>query len=333
MTLPSLVCAMNGFMNRSALSMFSDDVKDRVGNMEEMYMVDATVRSNFTESRPLWSSPFIFFHQRKAGGSSIRDTLKRAADTNQYDPFVPCYGHSCDIYQLPTHKPYGLYAGHFPWGSQYVFDRLGGTHNRDKFSCLTNFREPVSRLISCVEFRFPAHVKKHGCMSNLPKDRLIEILSTKTDEYGSSCLSEPFRIMSGFADEDVLNGLGIEVNAKNMSDNFSSAGTHYEIYPKFTDVEALVLKLTLNNVAKCGVVILEEPRKETNLLLSRRFPDLYSAGAFRPVNLNKEHAFEKCPALKPEQIEILEKFGAFERLLYDIVVKQQRNMVARLLEI
>ena len=50
--------------------------------------------------------PFLFFHQRKAGGSSIRETLFDSAKKSQINAFVPCFSAACDTYTLPNNPRY-----------------------------------------------------------------------------------------------------------------------------------------------------------------------------------------------------------------------------------
>ena len=62
--------------------------------------------------------PFIFYHQRKAGGTSIRGTLAETAHKENFTTYIPCYPPvACDTFSFPYNKKYALYACHFQWGS------------------------------------------------------------------------------------------------------------------------------------------------------------------------------------------------------------------------
>ncbi len=107
-------------------------------------------------------APLFFFHQRKTAGSSMRKAIVEAAKAANLSYFVSCHdGVPCDLYHVGTNFS-AIYAGHFVWGEQRelsrrsVFDPATGTwHNpRHNASCLTMFRDPVSRLESCYYFRF-----------------------------------------------------------------------------------------------------------------------------------------------------------------------------------
>lgn len=84
--------------------------------------------ANVTTTRP-----FIFFHQRKAGGSSIRATLHAGAKKNNLKSYIPCLSSEkklrCDTYTLPeklTAKNAAvIYGGHIPWGEpQNKYERF-----------------------------------------------------------------------------------------------------------------------------------------------------------------------------------------------------------------
>ena len=107
-------------------------------------------------------APLFFFHQRKTAGSSMRKAIVEAAKAANMSYFVSCHdGVPCDLYHVGTNFS-AIYAGHFVWGEQRelsrrsVFDPATGTwHNpRHNASCLTMFRDPVSRLESCYYYRF-----------------------------------------------------------------------------------------------------------------------------------------------------------------------------------
>ena len=72
------------------------------------------------------ATPMVFFHQRKAGGSSIRAVLHRLCTDANLHCFIICYdGVACDTYSLPASgSRSAVYAGHIPWGEpQNKFER------------------------------------------------------------------------------------------------------------------------------------------------------------------------------------------------------------------
>ena len=71
--------------------------------------------------------PLIFFHQRKAGGTSIRDSLYKVSKRNKLSNYIVCFSkhaHDCDMYELPVTQLYSIYGGHFHWNSLRYFNRF-----------------------------------------------------------------------------------------------------------------------------------------------------------------------------------------------------------------
>lgn len=181
------------------------------------------------------NEPFIFIHQRKTGGMDIRDELANAATKMGLSQNIACYTIDCDTYHIVRHdneirynisraswdKPpsptYAINAGHFSWSETNNFRRHTDfdIYGDTKFSCATVFRHPVNRIVSCVMFRFGPYLKQRGikAFKNIPLDMLNSILARATDAFGTSCLNEPFRMLSGFADESIINGLSITHNS------------------------------------------------------------------------------------------------------------------------
>ena len=115
--------------------------------------------------RPTVDEPFIFFHQRKAGGSTMREQLFEAA--NKTEVFIPCYKRntdgiideniqiSCETYHTPTNmnpKPPTIYGGHLYYTSFIKTIQLSHlpleefakpkfTLPQPNFTCFTVFRE------------------------------------------------------------------------------------------------------------------------------------------------------------------------------------------------
>ena len=279
-----------GFANTTALSLFDDNAQRIYTKEESYYKSAADIVFNITEPKPDIYTPFIFFHQRKTGGSSLRLTMWSASKKMKITTSIICFDLDCDAYHIPQDIPFSLYAGHYQWGNQYVFNRFGPGHHRDKFSCLTSFREPVSRLISCLEYRFINLLKSNyrGCLSYVPPYELLSLIRNKTDHFGNSCLNEPFRILSGIEDEDIIDDLGVDWIASAITDSTNAV----HVQPKFTMEESFVFHATLANVAKCGVMILEETQQSNNYLMKQKFPDLYAAGAFQPAGENMQDKYD-----------------------------------------
>jgi hypothetical protein len=197
------------------------------------FPLSRTSRGEANTSNSLWSdiitdisaqNPFIFFHQRKAGGSSLRTTLQDAGLELKIPYFIPCADDvSCDTYTFPFNRigSTALFAGHFRWGVQSDLARGGIEHkySRTHFSCVTNYRHPIDRIESCIYYRF----QPDKCLMNMSPERLKKILGF-VDPFGTTCLNEPFRSMSGFQEDAVIDHL--------MDGDFD--GTESDFLPKST---------------------------------------------------------------------------------------------------
>jgi hypothetical protein len=148
-------------------------------------------------------SPLIMFHQRKAGGSSIRITLHFASLLLGLPTYISCYTKPCDAYHVDYDEPYAIYAGHYAWGLQNRLAKFSTSMRSSQFSCITNFRHPVDRINSCLYFRFPDMLSGR-CLDELTLEEFKSLLYTMGD-YGNSCLNEPFRMLSGETNEIMLD--------------------------------------------------------------------------------------------------------------------------------
>jgi hypothetical protein len=130
--------------------------------------------------------------------------------------FIPCADNvSCDTYSFPADKigSTALFAEHFRWGVQSDFARGGIEHkySRTHFSCMTNYRHPIDRIESCIYYRF----RPDQCLMDMSLEKVQNILGW-VDEFGTTCLNEPFRSMSGFQEDAVIDHL---MATKNQTDS------------------------------------------------------------------------------------------------------------------
>ena len=302
--------------------------------------------------------PYLFFHARKAAGSTLRSDLYDAANILGLSFYIACEGGvDCDTYKLPHNQSNAIYAMHMHWGDQFRLKELQKRHRgphqvndihhpstdsylrysttdgiediHHSFSCMSNMREPVSRIISCIKFRFldDSHNGKFSntsCIGDLSLEELYHLLADEVDEFANSCLNEPFRVFSGLYDEDVINSLGIELDT-----------SRHLALPNLSNLSLHALQATLKHYQQCAPYILELP-VESSDLLAYKFPDLYSAGAYRLDMANNVGGdSERCSGdrSKPtaQQMHLLEHFAAYERVLYDAVVQKVKVAHAELL--
>ncbi|KAL4423826.1 hypothetical protein ABPG75_001127 [Micractinium tetrahymenae] len=261
-------------------------------------------------------APLFFFHQRKTAGSSLRATIVQAAKDANLSYFVPCHdGVPCDLYHIGTNFS-AIYAGHFYWGEQRElsrrssFDPAAGTwHNpRHNASCLTMFRDPVSRLESCYYFRFvQERAIRDGhfsCLSNLKAREMRSMFADGRTLYGRGCLNEPFRILSGLTDELDLTALS---NSSTAEGSLLNAA----------------LALTLKHLSGCVPLVLEDPR---SLQLAQHwFPQL--APAFVELKKRNKGLARRCPMTERAQA-VLQELAAGEQIVYDAARRRVEVMLA-----
>jgi hypothetical protein len=74
-----------------------------------------TDESSIPANRAATTMPFIFFHIRKAAGSTLRNAINQSSFENNLTAWIPCYtpGHDCVPFSLPpTDQVYNVYASH-----------------------------------------------------------------------------------------------------------------------------------------------------------------------------------------------------------------------------
>lgn len=278
--------------------------------------------------------PFIFFHQRKCGGSSFRATLRKAAAKLNLKTYIPCMdGVSCDMYsfnhlrgnQLPVSGDVAVFAGHFTWGEQHDLARWGREAN---IACTTNYREPVSRIVSCLYYRHKASFG-NKCINDLTVEMLRKLLF-KRDEYGDSCLNEPFFIMSGIKDRPALDHLQEDGETWSRLRRNLRNGSHESPGRQLLGRgAAAIIDFTLQHTAKCAPIVLELHGSEN--LVAARFPDLGKAGGFKEEHANRGQKKQTCQFPTGEHLETIRSQSRLETIVYDAVflkVQAQMNKTA-----
>lgn len=332
-------------------------IRQHFTDRDLLAMNDMVARFLLYPNELMWSTvpevseqhPFILFHQRKAGGSSLRDTLFFASKLLNISSFIPCHNADCDIYNFPRNKPYSIYAAHFKWGVQSDLAKFNKTL-RTQYSCTTNFRHPISRVESCLYFRFNKQLNNR-CVMELPMSDFKDLFH-RLDYYGHSCINEPFRALSGLQDELVfdhlMDGIHDHSERRNRYLRRSLRGADLEVEResellerdresvlptvhgrKLVDSLALdVFNLTLQHTLRCPPIILEFA--ETYDLASERVPMLGQADAFVSdvILQGGGKTRKKCPHLSGEYLAYVEQQSALELMLYDAVVRKVTAQIA-----
>ena len=193
-----------------------------------------------TSEFPSGKNPFAFLHQRKAGGSSLRQLVYDAAHDklglNKNTLWIPCHTVICADFDTPPRAVRAVYASHVNYidvvksirednpnrGNIEKFQEKGVLKNGDQtvfyhidednhlFDCMTNLRSTVSRVVSCWNFRMiqtamPAW--KTSPANELSSEDWETILPQAYDKYNNGCNNEVARIFGSLHDESAINTL------------------------------------------------------------------------------------------------------------------------------
>lgn len=187
---------------------------------------------------PSEHSPFVFFHLRKCGGSTVRPQVADSAVALGLKFFIPCqegkkgnaiprgtsHGVSCNFYHFEgfyldgSGKNVAVLAGHFYWNDvhrlSYWSAKEASTLPEKKvvrpyadlepqFSCFILVRDPVSRFESCYRERFKPLLRYE--VADIPASLLEDVLSNYTDGL-HGCSNEIARFLSPVGwDDEVVN--------------------------------------------------------------------------------------------------------------------------------
>eukprot|EP00978_Attheya_sp_CCMP212_P047182 scaffold421247_cov37-Attheya_sp.AAC.5 len=186
------------------------------------------------------NKPFVFFHIRKGGGSTLRSTIFNATKNNSLQSWIPCHTTACIPFSLPPPlKMYDVYASHVNFIQVVQLLREAGegktfankqqhlkkvTLDNDKeatvytgindkypwFDCLTNLRPTVSRVLSCWNFRMvqgKAQAWDIPASHDLSSKDWETLLPVTYDGFSNGCNNEISRIFGSTVDKTVVNTL------------------------------------------------------------------------------------------------------------------------------
>lgn len=265
--------------------------------------------------------PLIFFHQRKAGGSSLRESLHEASQAVKMTSYIPCYDDiPCVNFAIDKNAvDRAVYGGHFSWGDQAML-ALHHRAYRSYFTCFTNYRHPIDRIESCLYFRFP-YMLQNLCLNDYPLP-MFDFLLSQIDTYGNSCLNEPFRVLSGERDELVLDHL-MDGETELFHDLPPPADPKLGKKQRrlLHDHTMHIFKSTLQHTLKCTPVFNELP--ESYSMLDYIYPSFEGQHAFEPekkVRLGKKR--DRCEPVTGIRRTMIEKRAALEVMLYETVYQK-----------
>eukprot|EP00930_Biecheleria_cincta_P055461 TRINITY_DN41778_c0_g1_i1.p1 TRINITY_DN41778_c0_g1~~TRINITY_DN41778_c0_g1_i1.p1 ORF type:complete len:467 (+),score=39.79 TRINITY_DN41778_c0_g1_i1:46-1401(+) len=263
------------------------------------------------QREPLPSTPFIFYHLRKCGGSSLRRTLHRSVLQRNATDFIPCEtkGVPCSTYSLDMWSSkeeltsVSVAAGHFSWGTLQTYlnqqSRVPAGIVRQKqrhnTACFTQLRLPIARILSCYNFRFLQESRYsifgNRSLHDFSKRELRDVLHLGKDQYGHGCANEIVRIFSGYTDENEI--LDLHMNS----------------------VEAQAIALgTKRHLNMCVIGLLED-QLATRAILSHFFPWI-DIRQWEHLNSGKSRSKSNVDAMPAENLAVLKHETDFEMRLY-----------------
>lgn len=210
-------------------------------NEEESKVINPLIEQRFIELAEKWKSktpeiaralnigfkpsenkPFIFFHQRKAGGSTFRQFLYDAANNLGARSWIPSCRFGpipCAVFALPTHAKFAVYGGHFRYMEAHknfvVTNFKTFLQNKRKpkhkpFTCLVTARPTLDRVVSCWNYRFIQELKleaKEYHATSMTASQWDELLPTAFSKFNEGCNNEFIRNFGDIQDEIVINSM------------------------------------------------------------------------------------------------------------------------------
>ena len=229
----------------------------------EARLPDSVSRLPGSLKPPSPDHPFVFFHLRKSGGTTMRQVLHTAAADLGVESYVACHDASCETYSPPLERDearrYAVLGGHFHRGGVMRWLEQSGVGRRRPFGCLVMLRRTVDRVASCWNYRFVDEPRwKFHEMTPAPPVHLVEprvlneSLPIKRSGHAEGCNNEVLRVLSPLAlDEGALGHL-------TSADEWS----RYAL-PALDDA--------LSSLSQCAVVVLERCA-ETRMVLEHFMP-------------------------------------------------------------
>jgi hypothetical protein len=303
--------------------------------------------------KPSQETPFLFFHDPKTAGSTLRHHLARRASAHKVTFFIPCYNRvSCKVYSLTNHsrtaQKTAVLAGHFQWGVQ------NDLPSAKQFACFTTLRDPVQRTVSYYYERiYPSYPVRISTLQPQDLDTLLGSFVRIADEHGAdlkapvadgsvlSLLSKYLARKGTIMDEGPANTL-----TRMLSGNNQRKGKPASVVLQGFDFESSSKPWTLANedfgtakanLAKC-VVGMQEEWFSTVGVLERWFPwtkkRLDKQGETNPLMV-RAHKGKNKPEheeqLSEELLEVIRRHNKWDLELYEIgtaLFREQTALVA-----
>lgn len=285
---------------------------------------------------PSFKNPFVFFHLRKAGGSSVRMGIFQACKDKMMKCWIPCKTQKqCVPYSLtPNQERLQVYASHIDYNSvmkmfhevqydefkelrDYKFkdDNAGSTdfgmalHQPEEVSnCLVQLRKPVDRVTSCWNYRFiqqSRYKKTNPKASDMTPSNWDTFLPRAIDEFGQGCSNEAGRIFGSFTSETWLNS---------KMDNIPLLKSEME--------------LVIDRLSKCVVLLMDRSCEDNQKVGKYYFP--WMAEYFTCKKLNSGD-FTKYTALTEGSDKVVSEYNKIDDYAYEfgeMMFEKQLSIIA-----
>jgi len=288
------------------------------------------VAKNLVRSfKPSQNRPFIFFHQRKAGGSTFRQFLYDAAQQLKLSNWIPSCrfgGIPCAVIALPTHAKFSVYGGHFRYveaDKNYIIKNIATQLTKDKesgfppFTCLVTARPTIDRVTSCWNYRFIQELRMEGKLphsSNMTAELWDEHLPQAYSKFNEGCNNEFVRNFGNTQDETAINTM------RPLND------------PVLNMIALQELETVLKRLSTCVVTLLPQC-EEGAAVIEHYLPWLqrtenYNCGT--RINAGKVSTNKSTSGLDPESERAILKHNFLDELVYDYVktLFEEQYMVA-----
>lgn len=260
---------------------------------------------------PTDRQPFVYIHQRKTGGTSMRQIIHQSARQAQVPAesiWIPCNTGNCDDYIPPLRAGVAVYGAHMPWGStSWAVNRRSGSRltdaqdeidrGRRDVKCASMFRNPIERWGSCQIFRFGGDQLRRRLPDDDPEGdrtaagaqrlKAFRRALYRPDMFGGGCNNEIVRVFSSLYNENDINRLD------QMPSESSSPGRELE--------RAGVVSLTARHIAQCGVVTLLQYPHLNRLILAHYHPWIRYSPSVR-LNASRHRPSASSPSNRSRSI-------------------------------
>ncbi len=259
------------------------------------------------KSLPTPNFPFVYFHNRKTGGSTFRHFIFNASDVLNLTSFVSCFNVDCQSKVIPRKGAlgtslYSVYAGHFNYDD--VVNKLGFSrgarhmqfHHNLSFSCLTTIRPIVERVASCWDYSMVQNQEKPNkpSVSMSPDDWNIHL------PFAFHCCNELVRNFGSISTEHIVNTLDLQ-----------------HLGPRRLDVE---VQFVSSRLMRCVVLKLGR-HKENRRILGHFLPWLepfYSSSTSNKGSVNNRTRLKE---LSQDVSRVILEHNRIDTILHDVALR------------